>query len=189
MENGQDFIDYYGLMQVSPKCDAKVLEGAYRHFAKMYHPDHRETADIDKFSQLTMAYKVLRDPDKRAEYDRSYFQRSRKTFDHFPSAMETEIDGSAALNDAEVHEKILLRLYKRRREHAHDAGIVSWLLQETIDCTDDSFEFHVWYLKSKGYIEVTEQGTLAITIHGVDHVISMSRTNFAERLLMDRSDT
>jgi curved DNA-binding protein len=189
MENGQEFVDYYGLMQVNPKCDAKVLEGAYRYFAKMYHPDHRETADVDKFSQLTEAYKVLRDPDKRAEYDRSYFKKSWRTFDHFPSEMETEIDGSGALKDAEVNEKILLCLYKKRRERAHDAGVVAWLIQEMLDCSDDSFEFHVWYLKSKGYIEVTEQGTLAITIDGVDHVISMSRTNVSDRLLVNRSDT
>ena len=189
MENGHEFVDYYDLMQVHPKCDAKVLESAYRHFAKMYHPDHRETADVDKFSQLTEAYKVLRDPERRAEYDRSYNKKSRKTFSHFPSEMELEVDASAALRDAEVHERILFSLYKRRREHAHDAGVVAWLLQEMLDCADDSFEFHVWYLKSKGFIEVTEQGTLAITIQGVDHVISMSRSGFAEKLLTDRSDT
>ena len=45
MENGHDFVDYYDLLQVNPDCDARILELAYRHFAKMYHPDHPETAD------------------------------------------------------------------------------------------------------------------------------------------------
>ena len=34
---------------------------------------------------------------------------------------------------------------------------------------------------------LTEQGTLAITIQGVDHVISMSRTTKAEKLLIAQS--
>ena len=62
------------------------------------------------------------------------------------------------------------------------------MLQEILDCLEDNFEFHIWYLKSKGFIELTERGTLAITIEGVDHVISTSRTNFAERLLIAQSD-
>ena len=50
-------------------------------------------------------------------------------------------------------------------------------------CSDESFEFHVWYLKSKGYLEITEQSELAITIDGVDHVIAMSRTIEERKLL------
>ncbi|MEO6153006.1 MAG: hypothetical protein ABIT09_10835 [Croceibacterium sp.] len=60
-------------------------------------------------------------------------------------------------------------------------------MQEALNCSDEHFDFHVWYLKAKGFIETTEQGTLAITIQGVDHVISMSRTNKAEKLRIAQS--
>ena len=185
MEDGQRFVDYYGLLQVTPTCDPKIVESAYRHFAKTYHPDHAETADAEKFNEVTRAYKILRDPDKRADYDRVYVVKKNgfSALDSDPAR-----DEKTAVDDAEIHEKILIALYKRRREHANDPGVVAWLLQEMLDCSDDLFEFHVWYLKSKGYIEHTEQGTLAVTIHGVDHVISMSRTNLAERLLIAQSD-
>ena len=52
-----------------------------------------------------------------------------------------------------------------------------------LDCSEESFEFHVWYLKAKGFIEITEDAALAITIDGVDHVISTSRSKEAAKLL------
>jgi curved DNA-binding protein len=78
-------------------------------------------------------------------------------------------------------------LYKRRREDAQNAGVPPFYLQEMLNCSDEHFEFHKWYLKEKGFIAITEQGTLAITIQGVDHVISMSRTTRAEKLLIAHS--
>jgi len=42
-------------------------------------------------------------------------------------------------------------------------------------------------LKAKGLIEITEHGTLAITIEGVDHVIAMSQTVMREKLLIGRT--
>ena len=57
-------------------------------------------------------------------------------------------------------------------------------LQEMLKCSDEHFEFHKLYLREKCFIEATEHGTLAITIQGIDHVISMSRTTTAEKLLI-----
>ena len=42
------------------------------------------------------------------------------------------------------------------------------------------------YGQQKGYVVLTEQGTLAITIQGVDHVISLSRSTKAEKLLIEK---
>ena len=68
-----------------------------------------------------------------------------------------------------------------------NAGVVGYYLQNMLNCSDEHFEFHKWYLREKGYIVVTEHGTLAITIHGVDHVIAMSRSTRAEKLLIAQS--
>lgn len=189
MDNTGEFVDYYALLQVSPNCDSKMLEKAYRHFAHMYHPDHPETADVEKFQQIIEAYNVLRDPARRAKYDQEHKLRISADSNHFPQDEEIRIDEKSALEDAEIHEKILFYLYKRRRERADDPGVVGYYIQQMIDCSDENYDFHVWYLKSKGFIEVTEQGTLAITIEGVDHVISMSRTIEAEKLLITQAET
>ena len=44
-----NFVDYYAVLQVRPDCEARILEMAYHHFAKMYHPDNVETADEETF--------------------------------------------------------------------------------------------------------------------------------------------
>jgi curved DNA-binding protein len=187
MPDGQNFVDYYDVLQVSPNCDAHALETAYRHLVKRHHPDHSKTADVSKFTELTEAFRFLRDSEKRADYDRFYFIRTgRKNEPNEHAGLE--VDEKTAVSDSEVHDRILLNLYKKRREHASDPGILGWSLQEMLGCSDDSFEFHSWYLKSKGFIELTEQGTLAITIQGVDHVISTSRSSLSEKLLIAQSE-
>lgn len=189
MEDEQKFVDYYSLLQANPTCDADMLEKAYRHFASMYHPDHSETADVTKFQEIIEAYAVLRDPDKRAKYDLEYRYQNKNGFRQFSRNEEIRIDERSAILDAEAHEKILFYLYKQRREHAEDPGIVGYYVQQMLDCSDDSYAFHVWYLSSKGFIYVTERGTLAITIEGVDHVISLSQKIEAEKLLIPQSYT
>jgi curved DNA-binding protein len=184
MINDPTFIDYYNVLHVNPNCDAKTLETAYRFLAKKYHPDHRTTADVTKFNEVIEAYRVLRNPDQRAVYD---VQFSANTGFEFSSDNVVDDDERAALSDADAHAKVLMFLYKRRREHALDAGVGRYFVQEMLNCSDENFDFHVWYLKAKGFIETTEQGTLAITIEGVDHVISMSRTSMRERLLIGQS--
>lgn len=188
MQSGDAFVDFYALLQVDSTCDATILEKAYRHFAHMYHPDHAETADVTKFQEVISAYKVLRDPEKRAEYDALYKAHRKTNFFEFVQHEDLHLSEKSAIADAEEHEKMLFYLYKRRREHADDPGIMAYHLQKLIDCSDESFEFHIWYLKSKGFIQATEDATLEITIEGVDHVISMSRATQAEKLLIPKKE-
>jgi len=180
MKSDQAFIDYYNILEVSPDCDAKILETAYHYLAKRYHPDHSKSSDTGKFNEVTEAYKVLRDPDERAKYDLLYCQNVGESFKY--PANDEVIREQSALNDAADHAKILMYLYKKRREDAQNAGVVGYYLQDMLNCSDEHFEFHKWYLKEKGFVVLTEYGTLAITIQGVDHVISMSRTAMAEKL-------
>lgn len=183
MENGREFVDFYALLKVDPSCDAKMLEKAYRHFAQLYHPDHPETADVEMFQALNEAYRILRDPEKRVEYDQQHRIHRPAAYTAEAKPEDTSIDQRGALDDAEAHEKMLAFLYKRRREHAEDPGVIRYFVQQHLDCSDESFDFHVWYLKSKGYVDVTEHGTLAITVEGVDHVIGMSRSAEEARIL------
>jgi molecular chaperone DnaJ len=64
--------DYYEILGVANGADAESIKKAYRRLALRYHPD-RNNGDADaeeKFKEATEAYEVLRDPDKRAAYDR-----------------------------------------------------------------------------------------------------------------------
>ncbi|MFO1254315.1 MAG: DnaJ domain-containing protein [Sphingomonadaceae bacterium] len=183
MMRGDPFVDHYAILGVSPLCDARTLETAYHALAKKYHPDHDEAADIARFTEVIEAYKALKDPALRAEYDALY---ASETGFSFAESGEQTSDEQSALSDAEAHTKILMFLYKRRREQPLDAGVGRYFVKEMLDCSEELFDFHLWYLKEKGLIVTTEQGTIAITIEGVDQVIAMSRTTMRQKLLLEQ---
>ena len=64
--------DFYSLLEVSRDCDGKTLKASYRKLAMKYHPDrNRGDADAEaRFKAVGAAYEVLKDPQKRAAYDR-----------------------------------------------------------------------------------------------------------------------
>ncbi len=64
--------DYYEILGVSKDVDAKELKKAYRKLAMKYHPDkNKDNPDAEaKFKEITVAYDVLSDPEKRKKYDR-----------------------------------------------------------------------------------------------------------------------
>ncbi|KAA0968491.1 molecular chaperone DnaJ [Aureimonas fodinaquatilis] len=65
-------VDYYEMLGVTKTCDGKILKSAFRKLAMQYHPDRNpgdEAAEI-KFKEIGEAYEVLKDPQKRAAYDR-----------------------------------------------------------------------------------------------------------------------
>lgn len=63
--------DYYAILGVSRDADADALKKAYRKKAMKVHPDVAQTDDAaEQFKELNEAYEVLKDPQKRAVFDR-----------------------------------------------------------------------------------------------------------------------
>jgi len=64
------FIDYYKVLGLSDSASADDIKKAYRRLARKYHPDVSKEKDAeDRFKEIGEAYEVLKDPEKRAEYD------------------------------------------------------------------------------------------------------------------------
>jgi len=65
--------DYYEVLGVSRDATQEEIKKVYRRLARQYHPDanpdNKEEA-AEKFREITEAYAVLSDPEKRAQYDR-----------------------------------------------------------------------------------------------------------------------
>jgi len=63
-------VDYYDVMGVAEDAPAEQIKKAYRRLARQYHPDVSQEDDAEeKFKQVGEAYEVLKDPEKREEYD------------------------------------------------------------------------------------------------------------------------
>src|SRR5689334_19296715 len=63
--------DYYKTLCVERKATAEEIKKAYRKLARRYHPD-RNPDDKDaesRFKEISQAYDVLGDPEKRKQYD------------------------------------------------------------------------------------------------------------------------
>jgi curved DNA-binding protein len=65
------FRDYYEVLGVSRDSSAEEIRRAYRKLARQYHPDvNKDPEAEDRFKEISEAYEVLRDPEKRERYDR-----------------------------------------------------------------------------------------------------------------------
>lgn len=63
--------DYYELLGISRDADSDQIKRAYRQLAMQYHPDRNEAPEAEaRFRQVTEAYEILRDAEKRQQYDR-----------------------------------------------------------------------------------------------------------------------
>jgi molecular chaperone DnaJ len=64
--------DYYEVLGVERGADEDAIKAAYRKLAMQHHPDRNpgDAAAEEKFKEATEAYEVLKDPDRRARYDR-----------------------------------------------------------------------------------------------------------------------
>ena len=64
--------EFYEILGVPRDATSDEIKRAYRKLAMTYHPDRNNGSREaeDRFKEITEAYDVLRDPNKRATYDR-----------------------------------------------------------------------------------------------------------------------
>jgi len=67
--------NYYIILGISPQANAEGVRQAFREKAKQYHPDKTGQEGTSFFQDITEAYEVLSDPQKRSEYNRRLHQK------------------------------------------------------------------------------------------------------------------
>ena len=166
--------DYYEVLQVSRNAQPLIVTKAYRLLAAYYHPDNKETGDVERFTSVVEAYRVLSDPVRRAAYDRERFGKfglphsssgdGKGPLDETASERRTE-------DERELRHQLLEALYDVRRSRPHRPGLPLMVIPDLFGCSIDEAQFTLWYLRAKKLIEMTDDG-MVITVAGVDCVES-----------------
>jgi curved DNA-binding protein CbpA len=179
------FADCYEILEISPNANSETIDRVFRYLAQRYHPDNQDTGDRLRFDEILQAHSTLKDPVKRAQYDIQYKNHSgvrRKL-------AEEASDDKGIRRDGDIQDKLLSILYVKRRQDTNDPGVGSVDLERLSGCPREHLEFHLWYLKEKGWIRRLEDGLLAITVEGVDRANSENHRGTTSKLLTDKNRT
>jgi curved DNA-binding protein CbpA len=176
------FVDFYEILEISPNANSDTIDRVFRYFAQRYHPDNSDSGDRSRFDVVMEAYNTLKDPANRAQYD-----IQQKNHSNFRWKLANEAsDGKGTERDLDTQNRLLSLLYVKRRQNNSDPGIGNFELERLLGCPAEHLEFHIWYLREKGWIQRTESGTLAITVEGVDRANSEHQPGSNLKLLTDK---
>ena len=179
------FTDYYEILEISPNANSETIGRIFRYLAQRYHPDNQDTGDHLRFSEIVEAHNTLRDPVKRAQYDIQHKNHSGFRW----KLAEEASDSKGIERDVDIQDKLLSVLYVKRRQNINNPGIGNLDLERLSGCPREHLEFHLWYLKEKGWIGRLENGMLAITVEGVDRANSEHHRETTTKLLTGQNHT
>jgi hypothetical protein len=157
--------DYYELLQVSPNADPDMIHRVYRLLAQRYHPDNTVTGDGATFREITEAYNVVGDPEKRAAYDvhlQFYRQERWRIF-------ENKEAGKGKMAEKAKRRGILELLYITRLNQPSSPTLNLRDLEGLLGCPREHLECSLWYLKENGLVVRADNGRLAVTAKGIDY--------------------
>jgi curved DNA-binding protein CbpA len=160
-------IDYYEALQISPNAEPDTIHRVYRMLAQRFHPDNAETGNDGRFREITEAYGVLSDPERRASYDAGYQRFKEERWRLVSTASDAD-------NDYEMEQRVRLTvlevLYAQRRMEPNDPGIFDLDMEKLVGRPREHLEFTYWYLLTKKFIVRGERSRLTITGDGVDYL-------------------
>jgi curved DNA-binding protein CbpA len=173
MGSAQPEVNYYDLFQINSSADAETVERVYRLLAARFHPDNPKTGDVERFHQITEAYRTLRDPEKRKEYDQ---RLESSQVGPLPIFLEKEFtDGIDA--EAKLRVGVLCLLYNKRRSNPDNAALSLLDLEEIMAFPREGLLFALWYLRAKQFVVQDDTSSLIITAEGVDFLESQLPNN------------
>ncbi len=109
---------YYEVLGVPRTCSLEDLKGAYRKLAKEHHPDRNpdDHSAEPKFKEVSEAYEILKDPEKRAAYDRF----GHTAFEHGAGRGAQGFDFAASFTD--VFDDLFGEFMGGKRPRRHNRG-------------------------------------------------------------------
>src|SRR5712675_1910220 len=122
MADEKTFIDYYEMLRVSPGAELESIQRVHRALAARYHPDNKETGNLERFLKVNEAFKILSDPEKRREFTEGV--------------------------DGEVNRRIglLCLLYTQRRINQILPALSVLEIEQVMFIPREHLSFTIWYL-------------------------------------------
>lgn len=173
-------IDYYDVLQVNDNAETETIGRVYRLLAQRFHPDNRESGNEKVFREITEAYSVLSDPEKRAKYDVLYHQRRKDRWRLVSAGPNSE-------NDFEMEQvmrlTLLEALYTKRRINPSDPGIYRRDIERMLGRPQEQLEFTIWFLSQKKFLVADDNARLILTAEGAEYLESSYRSNLQQKRL------
>jgi curved DNA-binding protein len=169
----QPAVNYYDLLQISPKAEVETIERVYRILAGRYHPDNQDSGDAEKFRVLSDAYQILRDPARRQEYDRQFELTPAGPLSVFLG--KEFADGIDS--EAKIRIGVLCLLYSKRRANPDFAALSLLDMENIMAFPRERLLFAIWYLRAKRYVVQDDRSSFIISADGVDYLESQLPKN------------
>ena len=177
-------VDYYEVLQVSDNAEPETISRVYRSLAQRYHPDNRETGNESRFREITEAYQILSNPEKRASYDATNQKIKRDRWRVVSAGPESE-------NNFELEQAIRLTvleaLYTKRRVEPESPGFYFRELERMIGRPAVQLQFTIWFLTQKRLIN-SEDGRMYLTADGAEYLEESYRNNIQRKRLLSKND-
>jgi curved DNA-binding protein CbpA len=177
-------VDYYEVLQVSDNAEPETISRVYRILAQRYHPDNRETGNDARFREITEAYQILSDAEKRASYDATNQKRKKDRWRVVSAGVESE-------NNFELEQVVRLTvleaLYTKRRIEPDNPGIYLRDLERMIGRPQEHLQFTIWYLSQKKLIN-SDDARMYLTADGAEYLEESYRNNLQRKRLQPKND-
>ena len=86
---------YYKVLNISPAATAEEVKKSYYKLAKKYHPDNKSpnapSNQIERFKEMSEAYEVISNADKRKNYDDLIFGKHDENYEYFKTRIKKDI--------------------------------------------------------------------------------------------------
>ena len=167
-----DFVDYYEVLQISPNAHPETIHRVYRLLAQHYHPDNKETGDVEAFTLVLDGYRVLTDLERRAAYDVEH---------KLVSGLKWKIfDQTSAVQGIEGEKRkrmgILSLLCTKRISDPDRPSLTLFELEDLLGCPREHLELSLWYLKESGRVARGDNGRYMLTAKGFEVLEENSET-------------
>ena len=177
-------VDYYEVLQVSDAAEPETINRVYRIFAQRYHPDNQDTGNETRFREITEAYQILSNPEKRAQYDATNEKRRRDRW-------RVVSEGATSENNFELEQAVRLTvleaLYTQRRIEPSNPGIYLRELERMVGRPREHLEFTIWFLNQKKLIS-SDDSRMYLTADGAEYLEDSYRSNLQRKRLQPANE-